>query len=70
VPTLFMTGEFDPNSTPAMTEAMAAVVTGARCRVLAGERHMMGLTGAPQVHGELQPFFAAAEARLNKLEAA
>lgn len=69
-PALFMTGEFDPNSTPAMSQAMAAVVPGARCRVLAGERHMMGLTGAPQVHGELISFLRAAEARADSLEAA
>lgn len=69
-PALFMTGELDPNSTPDMTNSMAAAVPGSRCRVLAGERHMMGLTGAPQVHGELLPFLLAAEARANKLEAA
>ena len=69
-PALFMTGEFDPNSTPAMSQAMAAVVPGSRCRVLAGERHMMGLTGAPAVHSELLPFLQAAEARANNLEAA
>lgn len=70
VPSLFMTGEFDPNSTPAMSEAMAAAVPGACFRVLAGERHMMSLTGAPQVHAELHPFLGAAEARANNLEAA
>ncbi len=69
-PALFMTGELDPNSTPAMSQAMAAAVPGARCRVLAGERHMMGLTGAPAVHSELLPFLQAAEARYNNLEAA
>jgi pimeloyl-ACP methyl ester carboxylesterase len=69
-PALFMTGEFDPNSTPAMSQAMAAVVPGARCRVLAGERHMMGLTGAPAVHDELLPFLLAAEARAAHPEAA
>jgi pimeloyl-ACP methyl ester carboxylesterase len=69
-PALFMTGEFDPNSTPAMSQAMAEAVPGAHCRVLAGERHMMTLTGAPQVHGELLTFLQAAEARANNLEAA
>ena len=69
-PALFMTGEFDPNSTPAMSQAMASVVPGSRCRVLPGERHMMGLTGAPAVHSELLPFLQAAEARANNLEAA
>jgi pimeloyl-ACP methyl ester carboxylesterase len=69
-PALFMTGELDPNSTPAMSQAMADAVPQARCCVLAGERHMMGLTGAPQVHRELLPFLRAAEARANSLEAA
>lgn len=69
-PTLFMTGEFDPNSTPDMSLAMASAIPGSQCHVLAGERHMMTLTSAPQVHAELHPFLQAAEARHNDLEAA
>ncbi|MFY9477745.1 MAG: alpha/beta hydrolase [Aquabacterium sp.] len=70
MPSLFMTGEFDPNSTPAMSQAMAQATPQGRCQVLAGERHMMCLTGVPQVHGELQPFLLAAQAGHTDLEAA
>jgi pimeloyl-ACP methyl ester carboxylesterase len=70
MPALFMTGELDPNSTPAMSHAMAEAAPQGICRVLAGERHMMCLTGAPQVHGELQPFLLAAQAGRTDLEAA
>jgi pimeloyl-ACP methyl ester carboxylesterase len=59
VPALFMTGERDPNSTPAMSAAMAALVPGARLSVLTGERHMMCLTAPAQVHAELHPFLLA-----------
>lgn len=70
LPALFMTGEFDPNSTPAMSQAMAEAAAQGTSRVLANERHMMCLTGAPQVHAELQPFLLAAEAGHTDLEAA
>ncbi|MBO1324264.1 alpha/beta hydrolase [Acetobacter sp. TBRC 12305] len=40
-PALFLTGELDPNSTPAMSEAMAAACPDGRACILAGERHMM-----------------------------
>lgn len=59
VPALFMTGELDPNSTPEMSAAMAALVPGSRLSVLAGERHMMCLTAPAQVHAELHPFLLA-----------
>jgi pimeloyl-ACP methyl ester carboxylesterase len=59
VPALFMTGELDPNSTPAMSQAMATLVPGSRLSVLLGERHMMCLTAPAQVHAELHPFLLA-----------
>ena len=40
VPTLVMTGELDPGSTPAMSRAIADDIPGARLVVLKGQRHM------------------------------
>lgn len=45
-PTLVMTGAADSGSTPAMAEAMAAAIPGARCVILSGLRHM-GLAEDP-----------------------
>lgn len=56
VPALFMTGEFDPNSTPGMSHAMAAAAPCGRCEILAGERHMMTLTAAALVTERLRSF--------------
>ncbi len=44
IPALFATGTDDPNSTPAMAEAMAAAALRGRAAILQGQRHMMGLT--------------------------
>ena len=47
-PALFATGEADPNSTPAMAEAMAAAAPRGRSAVVPGARHMMMLTHAEE----------------------
>ncbi len=47
-PFLALTGDGDPNSTPAMSEAMAAVVQNGRAVVVQGHRHMVNLT-APEI---------------------
>ena len=39
-PTLAITGELDPGSTPAMSRAIASAVPGGRSRVLSGLRHL------------------------------
>jgi (E)-2-((N-methylformamido)methylene)succinate hydrolase len=46
-PALFLTGEGDLNSTPAMARAMAAATRSGRSVVVPGHRHMVNLT-APQ----------------------
>jgi pimeloyl-ACP methyl ester carboxylesterase len=56
VPAFFFTGEFDPNSTPEMSEAMAALVPNSHWSVLSGERHMMPLTAAPIVSDAIRDF--------------
>lgn len=56
MPALFMTGEFDPNSTPQMSRAMAAAAPFGRCEILAGERHMMTLTAPLLVSERIRAF--------------
>ncbi|SFC43916.1 Pimeloyl-ACP methyl ester carboxylesterase [Polaromonas sp. OV174] len=56
MPALFMTGELDPNSTPAMSEAMAGLAPQATLVVLEGARHMMNITSAERVNQELLKF--------------
>lgn len=59
-PALFMTAEFDPNSSAQMSRAMAACVPGAQCQVLPGARHMMTLTHPSEVNRALREFIAQA----------
>lgn len=47
-PALFMTGELDPHSTPAMSRAMAAAAPHGQAVVLPGQRHMAALA-APEL---------------------
>jgi flavin reductase (DIM6/NTAB) family NADH-FMN oxidoreductase RutF/pimeloyl-ACP methyl ester carboxylesterase len=59
VPALFLTGEDDPNSTPAMSRAMAEAAPHARCEIVAGERHMMALTASDEINRHLTAFLSA-----------
>ncbi len=47
-PSLFLTGEGDLNSSPAMSRAMAAAAPNGRALIVPGHRHMVNLT-APDV---------------------
>ncbi|QGZ64771.1 alpha/beta fold hydrolase [Paraburkholderia acidisoli] len=60
VPALFLTGECDPNSSPAMSRAMAAAAPLGRADVIAHARHMMNLSDADAVNARLLAFFDAA----------
>lgn len=62
VPALFLTGECDPNSSPAMSRAMAAATPFGRAEVIANERHMMNVTGSARVNERLLAFLAEASA--------
>jgi pimeloyl-ACP methyl ester carboxylesterase len=62
-PALFMTAECDPNSTPAMSQAMADAAPNGRCKIIPGERHMMTITAPGLVTRELRAFFAAVDRR-------
>ena len=63
VPALFMTGELDPNSTPAMSHAMAAAAVKGRCEIISGERHMMPVTASCEVNQRLRAFLALSSHR-------
>ena len=57
VPALFFTADGDPNSTPEMSKAMAALAPRGNSQVLTGHRHMMTLTAPVQVSESLTTFF-------------
>jgi (E)-2-((N-methylformamido)methylene)succinate hydrolase len=60
MPALFLTGEFDPNSSPAMSEAMAAASRDGRAEIIDGARHMMNVTDASRVNERLGAFLTQA----------
>jgi (E)-2-((N-methylformamido)methylene)succinate hydrolase len=60
-PALFFTGALDPNSTPAMSEAMARLAPRGQFAVLDAERHMMALTAPAEVNDQLLTFIGEAE---------
>jgi pimeloyl-ACP methyl ester carboxylesterase len=60
VPALFLTGECDPNSSPAMSRAMAAAAPFGRAEIIANERHMMNVTDPDGVNQRLLAFLAEA----------
>ena len=53
-PALFLTGEFDANSSPRMAEAMGAEVPNARVVVVPGEKHMVHLVAPERVNCALR----------------
>jgi (E)-2-((N-methylformamido)methylene)succinate hydrolase len=60
VPALFLTGECDPNSSPAMSFAMAATAPRGRAEIIANERHMMNVTEPARVNERLLAFLREA----------
>ena len=57
-PALFATGELDPNSTPAMAEAMAAASVRGRSAVIPQARHMMTVTAPGETNALLTQLLA------------
>lgn len=55
-PMLFMTGSQEPNSTPAMSKALANRVPRGRCAIIQAARHMMTLTHAEEINTRLLQF--------------
>ncbi|NML47556.1 alpha/beta fold hydrolase [Ramlibacter sp. G-1-2-2] len=58
MPALFLTGELDANSSPAMSQAMARLAPRAQAVVLPRARHMMNVTHPLEVNGALRNFLA------------
>lgn len=56
-PSLFMTGAAEPNSTPAMSEAMARLAPQGRALVVEGAAHMMPMTHPGRVTEALSALF-------------
>ena len=57
-PALFMTGGLEPNSTPAMSEAMAALAPNGRAIIVPDAAHMMPMTHPEVVSAALLDFAA------------
>ncbi|UWR43767.1 alpha/beta hydrolase [Phaeobacter inhibens] len=57
-PFLAITGDGDPNSTPAMAQEMAAQVRHGRAIVITGHRHMVNLTAPDVVTAHLRDWLA------------
>jgi len=57
-PALFLTGEDDPNSSPAMSQAMAELAPRGRAVIVPGHRHMVGLTAPEAVNEALKDWLA------------
>lgn len=59
-PALFLTGDGDPNSTPAMSRHMAGLARNGRAVVIEGHRHMVNLTAPAAVNAALEQWLAEA----------
>lgn len=57
VPSLAVTGELDPGSTPEMSLRLAAAIPGGRAVVVPGARHMLPVENAPALAAALTAFF-------------
>lgn len=60
-PFLALTADGDPNSTPAMAEAMAALTQNGRAVVISGHRHMVNLTAPEAVTADLRRWLSTEE---------
>ncbi|MEM6374128.1 MAG: alpha/beta hydrolase [Pseudomonadota bacterium] len=55
-PALFLTGAEEPNSTPAMSRAMAEITPKGQAHIVEGAAHMMPMTHAKEVNDALHAF--------------
>ena len=60
-PALFLTGDGDPNSTPAMAQAMADATNNGSVYIIKGHRHMVNMTAPNGVNQALQKWLAEPE---------
>ena len=61
LPVLYLTGEEDPNSTPAMSQQMAEKTPNGSSNSLTGEAHMMSYIAADKVNPIIEQFFIDSE---------
>jgi pimeloyl-ACP methyl ester carboxylesterase len=61
VPTLAVTGELDPGSTPDMTRRLAEAIPGAKSLVVPGSRHMLPVQDADVLAGAINDFIQESE---------
>lgn len=61
VPTLAVTGELDPGSTPDMTRRLAAAIPGAKSLVVPNARHMLPVQDADVLAGAINDFIQESE---------
>ena len=62
-PSLFVTGDLEPNSTPEMAQNMAALAPNGRAEVFADAAHMLPMTHAQQLNALLMAFFKTTSER-------
>ncbi|PRB70357.1 alpha/beta hydrolase [Arthrobacter sp. MYb213] len=62
-PTLAITGELDPGSTPEMSRRLATALPGARLRIVNGARHMLPVENPAALASELNSFFSDNEGK-------
>ena len=60
-PVLYLTGDEDPNSTPAMSQQMAEETPNGSSHSLTGEAHMMSYIAADKVNPIIEQFFIDSE---------
>ena len=60
-PVLYLTGEEDPNSTPAMSQQMAGETPNGSSKSIAGEAHMMSYIASDKVNPIIEQFFMEAK---------
>ena len=60
-PVLYLTGDEDPNSTPAMSQQMAQETPNGSSNSLTGEAHMMSYIAADKVNPIIEQFFMEAK---------
>ena len=63
-PVLFLTGELDPNSTPAMSNSLAQLAPAGKVTIIENARHMLQLTHASQVNHAIHDFLTQPQQRL------
>jgi pimeloyl-ACP methyl ester carboxylesterase len=64
-PTLAITGQFDPGSTPEMSERLGQAVPNCRVQIVPGTRHMMPIEDAPSLAAAITAFIEESEGLKN-----